>query len=89
MNLTFNIVNLVLWFLAFLSLLIWTIAIAKFFSFSRNKQGNQKFLEAFYGAKKLAQLDSITRISSGSLSRLGSVAIEEIRSFAGIPDLSS
>ncbi len=88
MNLTFNIVNLVLWFLAFLSLLIWTIAIAKFFSLSRNKQGNQKFLQAFYGANKLGQLDSIAKISNGSLARLGGVAIEEIRSFASIPDLS-
>lgn len=82
-----DIVDAVLWFLAALSLLVWTIAIAKFFTFHRNAQGNRQFLQAFSTIRDLSRLQQVTESSSGSLSRLGNAALEELGTFPRLPHL--
>ncbi len=88
MDATPDIVDLVLWFLAALSLLIWTITIAKFFSFKRNAKDNWQFLQAFSTSNDLSRLQKVAGESSGNLSRLGIAALEELGSFERMSHLT-
>ena len=73
-----DVVDLVLGFLAMLSVLVWTIAIAKLFSFYHNTWQDQQFRGVFDNVKHINELSRITSASRGNLSRLCHAGIDEL-----------
>lgn len=74
-----NIVDLVLWFLGFLSLITWTIIIAKFVTFTLSKGNNQKFIKSFRNISHLGELKQLLVSSKGSLSRVCQTGLDEVQ----------
>lgn len=74
-----DIVDAVLYFLAALSVLVWTIAIGKFFSFSGDANRNRRFIKDFDAARDVGHLTQIAGVAEGSLARLGASALNEVR----------
>lgn len=89
LNFNINIVDLVLWFLAALSLLIWTIAISKFFFFRKNTKANQDFLQGFSKVRDLLALVKLTGEPVGSIAKLGRAALDEMQAYERISGLSN
>ncbi len=82
-----DIVDAVLYFLAALSLLVWTIAIAKFFSFRAARRDNQRYLQSFDTAQGVAHLQQLTADAAGNLARLGQAALTELGALERLPHL--
>lgn len=79
MDATPDIVDAVLYFLAALSVLIWTISIAKFVTFYGNGKGNRQLLQDFAATDEIGQLQQLLANARGNLARLGSAAVDEAR----------
>lgn len=65
-----DIVDAVLIFLALLSLLIWTVGIAKFVAFYRNAGDDRQFLQAFAKATHVQELLGVMQSAKGRLARV-------------------
>lgn len=75
-----NIVNIVLWLLALLSVLTWTIMVLKAYEFWKNTRNNRILLAAFNKVGHVRELQSILTISSGTLAHICSAGIDELQS---------
>lgn len=80
-----DIVDLVLGFLVMLSLLIWTIGIAKCISFYRHQQHNRHFMDRFQDVAHVQDLGVVLNSTQGSLSRICQSGVEEMKSMQRIP----
>jgi biopolymer transport protein ExbB len=69
MNMTLDIVNLVLLFLAMLSVLVWGVVIYKGWAFYKINQQNKYFADALKEVKHLRGVVTIARDAQGSLAR--------------------
>ena len=76
----FDIVDLVLYFLALLSVIVWAVTIAKAFMFFRIGKQNKKFMRAFAEIKHLRGLTAVAKSTKGSLARICQSGINEILS---------
>lgn len=76
-----DIVDAVLYFLALLSLLIWTVGIAKFITFYRNSGDDRRFLQDFAKASHEQDLVAITNKAKGRLARVCQAGIDELMSW--------
>ncbi|MDP2246830.1 MAG: hypothetical protein Q8J65_01765, partial [Nitrosomonadales bacterium] len=76
-----DIVDAVLYFLALLSLLIWTVGIAKFIAFYRNSAHDRRFLQDFAKATHQQELTAITQAAKGRLARICQAGLDELRSW--------
>lgn len=83
-----DIVDVVLYFLAALSVLVWAIAIGKFFSFSGDANRNRRFMLEFDTARDVGHLTQIAGAAEGSLARLGAAALDEVRAIQRLLHLS-
>lgn len=79
-----NIVDSVLILLAFLSLIIWTVGIAKYVTFHRNARHDRRFLQAFSKTKHVHELLDIIHSTKGRLSRVCQSGLEELESWQNI-----
>lgn len=75
-----DIVDAVLIFLAFLSVLIWTVAITKFFVFYRNTAHDRNFLKLFSQVKHIDELPGVISSTKGRLSRVCQAGLAELAS---------
>ena len=75
-----DIVDAVLIFLAFLSVLIWTVAITKFFVFYRNTSHDRTFLRLFSQVRGIDELPEIISSTKGRLSRVCQAGLAELAS---------
>lgn len=75
-----DIVDAVLIFLAFLSVLIWAVAITKFFVFYRNTGHDRHFLRQFSQIKHIDELPAIISSTKGRLSRVCQAGLAELAS---------
>ena len=80
MDEVFDIVDLVLYFLALLSVIVWAVTIAKAFMFFRMGKQNKKFMRAFAEIKHLRGLTTVAKFTQGSLARICQSGINEILS---------
>jgi biopolymer transport protein ExbB len=76
-----DIVDAVLYFLALLSLLIWTVGIAKFISFYKNTRYDQLFMQDFARAKHVQEVLSLVQAANGRLARVCRSGLDEIASW--------
>ena len=65
MDEVFDIVDLVLYFLALLSVIVWAVTIAKAFMFFRMGKQNKKFMRAFAEIKHLRGLTAVAKSTKG------------------------
>jgi biopolymer transport protein ExbB len=79
MDTTPDIVDLVLGFLALLSLIIWTIIIAKAISFYQANQHIRQFQSRFDGLVHINDLTSLVTATSGILARISGAGLEEMK----------
>ena len=77
-----SIVDLVLYFLATLSVLTWTILIVKAYVFWRQKQANAKLLSNYNGLTRLAKLPEALYKSKGSLSVLSNKLMFDLKAWS-------
>jgi len=77
---TVDIFNLVLGFLAFLSVLTWTVGIIKFVRFQQDKRASEAFLKAFKQASGVHDLPAILDTSSGTLTAVCTEGCRELES---------
>lgn len=82
---TVDIVNLVLGFLAFLSVLAWTVGIMKFVRFRQDKRASEAFLKTFKQASGVHELSSILDSSRGTLSAVCAAGLRELESIRRSP----
>lgn len=75
-----NIVNVVLWLLALLSVLTWTIMILKSYEFWKNARDNRVFLATFSKVGHVRELQSILTTASGTLAHICSAGMDELQS---------
>ncbi len=75
-----NIVNIVLWLLALLSVLTWTIITLKTYKFWQNARSNRIFLAAFIKAGHVQELQPLLTTSSGTLAHTCSAGMDELQS---------
>lgn len=76
-----DIVDAVLIFLALLSLLIWTVGIAKFIAFYRNAGDDRRFLQAFTKATHVQELLGVMQSAKGRLARVCQTGLDELASW--------
>lgn len=76
-----DIVDAVLIFLALLSLLIWTVGIAKFVAFYRNAGHDRQFLQAFAKATHVQELLGVMQSVKGRLARVCQSGLDELVSW--------
>ena len=76
-----DIVDLVLYFLAGLSILTWTILIMKCYIFWQQKHSNQELLSGLSGAANLNQLPKVLLKSKGTLSRLSNKVFMNLKTW--------
>lgn len=76
----FNVVDLVLYFLALLSVVVWTVALAKAFMFFRAGRQNGAFMRGFAGIGHLRELPALLRSARGNLARICQVGLDELTS---------
>ncbi|MEQ1600830.1 MAG: MotA/TolQ/ExbB proton channel family protein [Methylophilaceae bacterium] len=79
MDAIFDIVDTVLWLLAALSILTWTILIVKVYVFWRLKLANRQFLDAYTPLTKVGQVAALRHDVQGTLSYLAQAALSELR----------
>ncbi len=79
MDAIFDIVDTVLWLLAALSILTWTILIVKVYVFWRLKLANRPFLDAYTPLTKVGQVAALRHDVQGTLSYLAQAALSELR----------
>lgn len=80
MDEVFDIVDLVLYFLALLSVIVWAVTIAKACMFFRIGRQNRKFMQAFSEIKHLRGLSALAKSAKGSLARICQSGINELLS---------
>jgi biopolymer transport protein ExbB len=78
MNMTLDIVNLVLLFLAMLSVLVWGVVIYKGWVFYKINQQNKYFADALKEVKHLRGVVTIARDAQGSLARVCKAGLDEL-----------
>jgi|SRR5690606_2861973 biopolymer transport protein ExbB len=76
----FDIVDVVLYFLALLSVVVWAVAIAKAFMFFRLGRQNRRFLQAFAEVQHLRSLAGLAKSAKGSLARICQSGMNELLS---------
>ena len=76
-----SIVDLVLYFLAALSVLTWTILIVKCYLFWRQKQANTKLLNGYAGVTRLNGFSQVLNQKKGTLNVLGAKVIADIKAW--------
>jgi biopolymer transport protein ExbB len=85
MDAVFDIVDVVLGLLAFLSVLTWTIGIVKFVGFRRDSRASEAFLNAFRQASGARELSRILSSSRGTLAAICSAGLHELESIQRSP----
>lgn len=75
-----NIVDVVLWLLALLSVLTWTIMILKAYEFWKNARSNRIFLAAFSKVGHVRELQSLLTTFSGTLAHICAAGMDELQS---------
>ena len=78
MNLTLDIVNLVLLFLAMLSVIVWGLVIYKGCVFYKANQQNKSFSHALKEVKHLRGVVMVARDAQGSLARVCKAGLDEL-----------
>jgi biopolymer transport protein ExbB len=78
-----DIVDLVLWVLAILSVMTWTITFVKVYGFWQDKRSNQSFLAAFTKMSHIRDVRSAWETASGTLSNVCAAGLNEIQSLEG------
>jgi biopolymer transport protein ExbB len=78
MDLTLDIVNLVLLFLAMLSVLVWGVVIYKGWVFYKINQQNKYFADALKEVKHLRGVATIARDAQGSMARVCKAGLDEL-----------
>ncbi len=73
-----DIVDSVLYFLAGLSILTWTILIVKSYVFLRQKQANIELLSGYAGVTRLTKLPEVLYKAKGSLSSLSNKVMHDL-----------
>ena len=76
-----DIVDLVLYFLAGLSILTWAILMVKLYVFWRTKRANQKLLSTYTGVTHLTKMPEVLYKAKGSLSGLCNKAMQELKTW--------
>jgi biopolymer transport protein ExbB len=79
-----DIVDVVLWFLGVLSVLIWSIGLAKFVSFKLGRRDNKNFLVKFNQARHFQELHSSVE-DTGPLARMCIAGQREVDSWRHSP----
>ena len=80
MDKVFDVVDLVLWFLALLSVLTWTVGIVKFVRFRQDARESEAFLKAFKAASGARDLARILPASGGTLTAICAAGVQELDS---------
>lgn len=81
MDNTPDIVDLVLYFLALLSILTWTILIVKVYVFWRQKQSNKQFLNHYASTTHLAKMPEALFKAKGTLSGLSNRVMHNLKTW--------
>ena len=76
-----SIVDIVLYFLAGLSVLTWTILIVKCYLFWRQKQANASLLNSYAGVTRLNGLSQVLGQTKGTLNALGAKVVADIKTW--------
>lgn len=74
-----DIVDLVLYLLGGLSLLTWTITLAKFWEFRNNAKANRRLSEAFSGLAQIQGLPAAALSEAGTLAEMARTGLEELK----------
>jgi biopolymer transport protein ExbB len=74
-----DIVDFVLYFLAGLSILTWTILMIKIYVFWRLKQANTKLLSGYAGVTRLTKMPEVLYKAKGSLSVLSNKVMHDLK----------
>lgn len=82
-----DIVDAVLVFLALLSVLIWTIGIAKFVAFFRNARYDQRFLKAYTNASHVHEVLALVKNAQGRLARICQAGLDELSNLQRASDM--
>ena len=77
-----DIVDFVLYFLAGLSVLTWTILMVKCYVFWRLKRANLKLLSGFSGVTRLTKLPEVLYKAQGSLSSLNNKVMHDLKAWS-------
>jgi len=77
-----DIVDFVLYFLAGLSILTWTILLVKSYVFWRLKQANLQLLDNYSGVTRLTKIPEMLGNAKGSLSVLSNKVIHDIKAWS-------
>jgi biopolymer transport protein ExbB len=85
MDTAFDIVDVVLGVLAFLSVLTWTVGIVKFIAFRRDSRANEAFLTAFRQVSGPRDLAGILDSAAGTLAAICSAGLHELESIQRSP----
>ncbi len=80
MHTAFDIVDVVLWFLALLSVLTWTVGIAKFWRFRQDGRESEAFLKAFKAVSGARELSPLLSSSRGTLAAICGAGLQELES---------
>lgn len=80
MDATFDVVDLVLWFLGALSVAVWAIVLHKAFMFFKASRQNRAFAQVFSATKHIRSLVTSGKSVQGSLARLCQAGIDELQS---------
>ena len=76
-----DIVDFVLYFLAGLSILTWTILMVKIYVFWRLKQANTKLLSGYAGITRLTKMPEVLYKAKGSLSVLSNKVMHDLKAW--------
>lgn len=74
-----DIVDVVLWVLALLSIMSWTIMFYKAYRFWRIERGNQDFLENFCGLSHIRELPKLLSTAGGTVAQICTVGMDELQ----------
>lgn len=77
-----NVVEIVLWFLALLSVLTWLVIILKVHALWRDARDNRIFLLGFNKAGQVLELQALVATASGTLAKISRAGMEELQSLA-------
>lgn len=80
MNAIPNIVNVVLWLLALLSVVTWTIMILKAYKFWQNARSNRFFLAEFSKVGHVREMQPLLTTSYGTLAHICAAGMVELQS---------
>lgn len=82
MNAIPDVVEIVLWFLALLSVLTWFIMILKVYGLWQDARDNRAFLLRFNKAGQALELQSLLTTFSGTLAKICNAGMDELQSLA-------